>query len=204
MHEIPFNAQVRCSDGRCGTSVAVTLHPDTRLISHLIVQDERGEQRMVPLEIIEKADGERVWLRCREADLRQLELFQTTEYVARAPQQSGDWTEEEGEWEDGVDVSAFERQAPGMPVEVERVPPGEIAFHRQTDIEATDGHVGEVNKLVVKAGSGEITHLVWHKGHLWNKRDILIPMSAVASVDYDAVYLNVSKRQVEEFPDVEA
>ena len=121
--------------------------------------------------------------------------------TATTPQQSGDWAEEEGEWEDGVDVSQFERTtAYGNPIQVERVPQGEIAFRRKTDIEATDGHIGVVEKFIVHK-SGLITHMTVEKGHLWNKRDVMIPLSAVDSIDYDSVYLNVDKETAENFPE---
>ncbi|MFN2137571.1 MAG: PRC-barrel domain-containing protein [Candidatus Promineifilaceae bacterium] len=200
MHEIPFDAKVICSDSRCGTVVAVTLHPTSRIISNLIVEDEKGRQRIVPRALIAQTGDDEIKLTCSEAELQALDLFQTTEFVNRAPQQSGDWTDEEGEWEDSVDVSQFERQTPGMPVEVERVPPGEIAFHRKTDIEASDDYVGEVNRLLVDEKSGKITHLVSNQGHLWHKRSVMIPLTAVDSLDYDSVYLNVTKKEVEDYP----
>ena len=130
----------------------------------------------------------------------EMPLFLVTEFVERAPQQSGDF--EEGEWEDGVDLSAYTRdtEAFGMSVEVERVPDGEVALHRGTEIEATDGHVGKVDKLIIEPESEHITHIVLHKGHLWGKKDIMIPLSAVERVEYDAIYLNVDKEAVSDFP----
>ena len=202
MYEIPFDAKVTCSDGHGGTSVAVTLLPVPRKITHIVVEDNSGHQRLVSLQAVDKTGHDEIWLNCTEAELQEMTLFQMTEFVERAPQQSGDWAEEEGEWEDGVDVSQFERTEPfGMPVVVEKVPPGEIAFHRKTDIEAADGHVGEVDKFLIERESGHITHLVLHKGHLWGKKDIMIPLSAVESVDYDSVYLNVDKDAVDNFPE---
>ena len=201
MYELPFDAKVTCTDGHGGTSVAVTVHPLTRNISNLIVEDHLGHQRLVSLKVIDKTSHDEIWLHCTEDELQEMELFQVTEFVQRAPQQSGDWADEEGEWEDGVDVSQFERTtAYGNPIQVERVPQGEIAFHRKTDIEATDGHIGVVDMFVVERDSGHITHLVMHKGHLWGKKDIMIPLSAVDSIDYDSVYLNVDKETAENFP----
>lgn len=200
MYELPFNAKVTCTDGHCGTSVAFTLHPLTRIVSNLVVEDDHGHQRLVSLNTVNKTSDDDIWLSCTEDELREMELFQTTEFVQRAPQKSGDWAEEDGEWEDGVDVSQFEMTtAYGNPIQVELVPEGEIAFHRKTDIEATDGHVGEVERFFVTRETGQITHLVLHKGHLWGKKDIAIPLTAVESVDYDSVYLNVNKKAVEEF-----
>ena len=201
MFELPFSAKVTCTDGRGGTSVAVTLDPLTRIISNLVVEDDHLHQRLVALKVINKTSDDEIWLNCTEDELKEMELFQSTEYVQRAPQQSGDWAEEDGEWEDGVDVSQFERTtAYGNPIQVERVPEGEIAFHRKTDIEATDGHVGEVEEFLIEPDSGQITYLVLHMGHLWGKKNIMIPLTAVESVDYDSVYLNVDKKAVEDFP----
>ena len=204
MHELPFDADVICTDGQGGTSVAFTLKPVSRKITHLVVEDGGGRQRLVSLQLIEKTDHEKIWLNCTEDELKEKTLFQVTEFVERAAQQSGDWSDdEEGEWEDGIDVSQFERtdEAFGMPVVVEKVPPGEIAFHRGTDIEATDDHVGVVERFLVEDAGGQITHLVMHKGHLWGKKDIMIPLSAVESMDYDSVYLNVDKETAEDFPE---
>ena len=202
MHEIPFDAKVSCTDGRGGTSVAVTLHPVTRILSHLIIEDGQGHQRLVDLKLVEKTEDDEIWLNCTEDELKEMALFQVTEFIKRAPQQTGDWAEDEGEWEDGLDVSQYERETPGMPVVVERVPEGEIAFHRATDVEATDGHVGVVEKLIVHGEGGLISHITVKKGHLWGKKELMIPLTAVDSVDYDSVYLNVGKEAVEKFSEL--
>jgi hypothetical protein len=201
MHELPLDADVICTDGQGGTSIAFTLNPVSRKITHLVVEDNTGHQRLVSLQLIERTNREAIWLNCTEDELNQETRFQVTEFVERAAQQSGDWSDEEGEWEDGIDVSQFERtdEAFGMPVVVEKVPPGEIAFHRGTDIEATDDHVGVVERFLIEDAGGHITHLVMHKGHLWGKKDIMIPLSAVDSIDYDSVYLNVDKETAENF-----
>jgi hypothetical protein len=202
MYELPFDAKVTCTDGHGGTSVAVTLNPENKVISNIIVEDVSGQQHLVSLKAAAKSSHDELWLNCTENELKEMPLFLVTEFVERAPQKSGDF--EEGEWEDGIDLSAYEMttEAYGMPVEVERVPPGEVALHRGTELNATDGHIGKVEKLIVEPDSGHITHLVLHKGHLWGKKDIMVPLSAVDRVDYDTVYLNVDKKAVEEFSTV--
>ena len=204
MYELPLDAKVTCTDGHCGTSVAVTFNIENKVISHIIVEDASSSQRLVPFKLAVKTSHDEIWLDCTENDLKELPLFLVTEFVERAEQQSGDWEEEDGEWEDGVDVSSFEMStdAYGMPVEVERVPEGEVPFHRSVEIEATDGHIGKVDKFIVEPESGQITHLVLQKGHLWGKKDIMVPLSAVDRVDYDTVYLNVDKKAAEDFPEV--
>jgi hypothetical protein len=40
------------------------------------------------------------------------------------------------------------------------------------------------------------------KGHLWSKKELMIPLTAVDSVDYDSVYLNVDQEAVEQFSEL--
>ena len=201
MYELPLDAKVTCTDGHCGSTIAVTLNQESRAIRNIVVEDSSGNQRLVSLKNVTKTSHDEIWLDCNEDGLKEMPLFQVTEFVERAPQQSGEWAEEEGEWEDGIDVSSFEMstEAYGMPVVVERVPEGEVAFHRGTEIEATDGHVGKVEKFIIERESGQITHIVLQKGHLWGKKEIVVPLTAVDDMDYDSVYLNVDKKAVEDF-----
>lgn len=202
MNELPFDARVSCTDGHCGTSVAVTLNPESWQISHIVVEDHAGNQRFVPLALVARSSRVEIWLDCTESAFKEMPLFLVTEYVERAPQQSGDWENEEGEWQDSIDVSSFEMtsDAYGVPLEVERVPEGEMSFHRHTDIEATDGHVGKVAALAVDLESGRLLALVLHKGHLWGKKHLMVPLAAVERFDADAVQLNVAKEAVDAFP----
>ena len=204
MYELPLDAKVTCTDGHGGEVVAVTFSPEGKVISHIVVEDSSGSQRLVPLDVAVKSSHNEIWLDCTEVELKEMPLFLVTEFVERAAQQSGDWAEEEGEWEDGVDISSFEMsmEAYGMPVEVERVPEGEVTFHRSVEIEATDSHVGNAGALIIEPESGQISHIVLHKGHLWGKKDIMVPLSAVDRIDYDSVYLNVDKNAAENFPEV--
>ena len=66
-----------------------------------------------------------------------------------------------------------------VPVEHLQIPPGELAVRRGTRVEATDGYVGKVDEFVVNPDNGHITHLVMREGHLWGKKDVTIPLSAM-------------------------
>ncbi len=204
MFELPLDAKINSNDGHAGQSVAVTFNQESRAVSHIIVEDNNGHERLVPLSLVARSSHDEISLNSSEDALRSLPLFKVTEYVERAPQQSGDWAEEEGEWEDSVDVSSFERtdEPFGMPVIVERVPEGEVTLRRGTEIEATDGHVGHVEMLIIEPDSGQITHFVLKKGHLWGKKEVMVPLTAVSSFDYETVYLNVDKETVKNFPDL--
>jgi hypothetical protein len=67
-------------------------------------------------------------------------------------------------------------------------------------IAADDHFLGKVDGFVVD--DTHITHFVLERGHLWGKREITIPIGAVAKVENDAVSLSLSKDQVEDLPSV--
>jgi sporulation protein YlmC with PRC-barrel domain len=87
-------------------------------------------------------------------------------------------------------------------VETEAVPPGEVAIHYGTPVKAGSHKVGRVDELVIDPDSGEVTHLLMREGHLWGKKDVAVPLSAVGSVDVDAVVLKIDKEAIEALPAV--
>jgi hypothetical protein len=44
-----------------------------------------------------------------------------------------------------------------------------------------------------------VTHILLEEGHLWGRKQVAIPVSAVASIE-DGIRLNITKRQVEDLP----
>jgi hypothetical protein len=44
-----------------------------------------------------------------------------------------------------------------------------------------------------------VTHVLLKEGHLWGRKQVAIPVSAVASVDA-GIRLNITKGQVEDLP----
>jgi len=86
-------------------------------------------------------------------------------------------------------------------VEHQQIPPGELSVSRGTRVEATDGFVGQVDEFVVDPGNGTITHLVMREGHLWGKKDVIIPVSAMGDMHADSLFLKLTKLQIESLPD---
>jgi hypothetical protein len=48
-----------------------------------------------------------------------------------------------------------------------------------------------------------VTHVLLKEGHLWGRRQVAIPVSAVASVD-DGIRLKITKQEVEDLPPVDS
>jgi sporulation protein YlmC with PRC-barrel domain len=90
-----------------------------------------------------------------------------------------------------------------QPVVSDTVPLGEVAVHRGDQVQATDGNIGRVQGLVIDARNRHVTHVLLQEGHLWGRKEVAIPISAVTGIDDDGIQLNLSKDEVENLPAVD-
>jgi len=91
-----------------------------------------------------------------------------------------------------------------MVIEHQQVPEGSLAVGRDSNVEATDGFVGAVNDLITDPESGQITHFVLHKGHLWGDVSVTLAVSQVDRVERNTVYLKMAKAEINAMPVVQA
>jgi sporulation protein YlmC with PRC-barrel domain len=192
--EVPVNAEVECSDGVCGHSTYVILNPVTDEVTHIVVERENYpfSDRLVPMGIVEHSTSKRVVLRCSSAELAEMETFTETEFVRPSNVSSLPLLM----WPYAAAEEAL------MPLQHERIPAGELAVRRSARVRATDGEVGRVDEFLVDPDDGQITHLVMREGHLWGTKEIAIPVSAIAQVKEDMVYLKLDKAGIEALPEV--
>jgi sporulation protein YlmC with PRC-barrel domain len=80
----------------------------------------------------------------------------------------------------------------------DNVPLGEVGVGRHESVHALDGEIGKVAGFAVDA-SRKVTHVLLQEGHLWGRKEVAIPVSAVTAVD-DGIRLNLTKQQVAELP----
>jgi sporulation protein YlmC with PRC-barrel domain len=85
---------------------------------------------------------------------------------------------------------------------LEHIPPSELAVRRGARVEATDGHVGEVDEFIVDKANGHITHLVLREGHMWGEKDITIPVSEIDRIEENAVHLKLDKSKIGSLPEI--
>jgi sporulation protein YlmC with PRC-barrel domain len=209
MTEIPFviGAGVSCADGACGEVTRVVIDPVRRELTHLVVEPagRSGLGRLVPLDLADAADGE-IRLRCTLAEFEKLDAAEETQFVpgtrgyeAYGPEQvlSQPWlslggnTGIEGETVPGVSET----------VTYDAVPLGEVEVRRGDRVHATDGEIGHVEGLVIDPGNHHVTHVLLQEGHLWGRKDVAIPISAVAGAE-DGIQLNLTKDDVRDLPPV--
>lgn len=202
--EIPLNAKVLCTDGVFGLSVFVLIDPVLDEVTHLVVREDAfpNTEYIVPVEVVSETIAETIQLPCSKAELKKMEPFIKTTYIEeRVPERYynyGGGLYGSGSYYYMPYVTLDMKMQ--VPVEHRQIPPGELAVHRGARVEATDGYVGHVDEFVVNPENGHITHLVMREGHLWGRRDVIIPVSAMGDPKENTVYLKIDKRQIEALP----
>ena len=196
--DLPVDADVQCTDGPGGRSTYVVLNPVTRRLTHIVVKQDSFPrlERLVPVGMVAETTPDQIHLSCSKQELHSLEPFVETEFVSGEFPHAAYELDEYRLWpyvlpEDNV-----------VPVEHERVPPGELAVRRGSHVRAMDGDVGRVDEFLVDRETEHITHLVLREGHLWGQKDVLIPVSEIGQIDEDRVYLTLSKEEVANLPTI--
>jgi len=203
-----IGAEAGCSDGTCGKVTRVIVDPVAEAVTHLVVVPEhlRGLGRLVPLGLIDATAGQ-VRLRCTQAEFEKLEPAEeirfipgTGGYPGYGPGQVGYWPYYGlgvGGGPSGIGVGSISQI-----VTSDTVPQGEVEVRRGDPVQATDGAIGRVQGLVIDRGSQHVTHVLLQEGHLWGRREVAIPISAVASTS-DGIRLRISKQEVQDLPSVD-
>jgi hypothetical protein len=159
-------------------------------------QQSPHTEYLVPVELILESTAEHILLRCSGQELTTLEPFIETEYVA------GDFAELEYKANEYWIWPYVLPEEEVIPLEYERIPPGEMAIHRGAHVQATDGRVGRVDEFLIDPANDHITHLVLREGHLWGQKDVTIPLSEIDRFEQGTVYLRLDKEQIEALPTI--
>jgi sporulation protein YlmC with PRC-barrel domain len=196
--DIPLNAKVRCSDGLCGHTTEVILHPETGEVTHVVVREKHSPhvERLVPVHFVtEETTEHQVCLRCSADTLAGMQAFTRTEVL---PERVSHY---EGSGYLAAElVPARVVESKWVTVRHKELPKGEVAVRRGAHVEATDGRVGSVDAFLAEPKTERITHLLLRRGHLWGERDVAIPISHIERFSEDVIYLRIGKQAVKELP----
>ena len=206
MKEFPIDARVECADGPCGKSLAVIVDRQTREVTHFALDDKSlpraPYQRLVPVDQVVESSHDLIRLSCTRNDVDRMEPFTHTRYVPKAQEnytlyEGGEGAARHDMWGGPSSVGEVE-----VKIVEEYVPEGGLAVQPGTHVEATNGRIGIVEELMVDPATEEVTHFVLEEGHLWRKKEVTIPLSAVDRVEGDTVYLKLDKAAVEGLPTI--
>jgi PRC-barrel domain len=184
-----IGARASCSDGECGVLRRLIIHPDARTVTHLVIEPKHGTEpgRLVPVDLVGTAGGE-IRLRCTIAEFGDLDPADETELV-------------EGP---GLGITSMTGGPPmGIPepaqvIFQDVIPAGETEVCPGDPVYALDGEIGHVQGVLVDPDD-RVTHVLLKEGHLWGRKKVAIPISAVAGAE-GGIAVNLTKKQVQDLP----
>jgi sporulation protein YlmC with PRC-barrel domain len=201
-----IGAVVKCSDGVCGHLTRVVVDPVARAVTHLVVEPthRQGLGRLVPIDRA-TADAGGVRLACTLVEFSRLDSAEDTQFVpgtrgyeVYGPEQVLSWPY----YQLGDTVmSTAEMGKVSETVTYDAIPRGEVAVHPGDRVSAADGEIGHVQGLVIDPGNNHVTHVLLREGHLWGRKQVTIPITAVTSIE-DGISVSLTKQQIEDLAPV--
>jgi hypothetical protein len=203
--QFPTGVSAACADGTGGEVSRVVAGPAAPALAHLAAEPEH-RQGLVPLALAEvTADGIRFG--CTLAEFARQEPARETHVGSRAradrvpgqvlalPCDGGLGTDGTGARGTGAGTR------PGPQVTDSDVgPPGEVAVRRGEPVRAADGDIGRVQCLLIDRASHQVTHVLLGEEHPSGRRDVPIPVSAVAGGGDDGIRLRITRQEVQDLP----
>ena len=217
--EFAIGAEASATDGPVGKVSRVVVDPVAKALTHLVVEPglRQGPSRLVPLElVVGGGGGGEVRLSCTKAEFENLEPAEETKFIPRTTSFGSYGAGDVLSWPyygaagigdlDGIGGAGGMGAEDGSPVPrtvtYDTVPVGEVGVRRGQPVLATDGAIGHVQGLVVRPDTGHVTHVLLQEGHLWGKKEVAIPISAVDTT-VDGTQLKIAKQDVENLPPVD-
>ena len=154
-------------DGPGGKVIRVIIDPATTTVTHLVMGPEHESGgRLSPFNLVDSAaDGIR--LRCTVEEFGRLEAAEEMQLV------------------DDVMGGLYGPMGGSPPVQAvvqDVVPLGETDIDRGEPVHALDGEIGRVHGCQVDPNDHRVTHVLLREGHLWGRKEVAIPVSAVTKV----------------------
>jgi sporulation protein YlmC with PRC-barrel domain len=206
---LELDKPVRCEDEEVGKLADLVVDPVAKRLTHVVVKPEHGagSSHLVPIELVEPTEQVGgIVLTCSRGELQALPPVEEFTYL-----RLGDVETKDPDWDVGIsDVLAlpyYDSTGLAGPVEAvgdmgvvyDRVPKGEVELRRSSRVMAANGdYIGDVDGFLVD--EDHITHFVLERGHLWGRREVTVPIGAVASVKSDVVTLSLSKDEIGALP----
>ena len=205
--EFAIGAQASASDGVCGEVSRLIMDPAALTVTHLVIEPKHRREpgRLVPVHLVDTTTGQ-IRLRCSIAEFDELDLAEETDLAEGLDYGGGYGQAEAVQGYGGTGYMGGSGMGIGMglghstPVVVHDVVPlGETDVQRGESVHALDGEIGKVQGFLVDPDDNRVTHILLQEGHLWGRKEVSIPISAVIGVDA-GIRLNITKKQVEDLP----
>ena len=156
---------------------------------------------IVPVEVVSATIVDTIQLACSKAEVEKMNPFIQTEFIQeKVLDYAGYRGGMHGTGSYYMPYVTSDEISVLVSAEHQQIPPGELAVHRGTRVEAKDGYVGKVDEFIVNPKNGCITYLVMREGHAWGKKDVIIPLSAMDKTLDGTMFLKLNKHEIESLP----
>ena len=188
--EFAMGAVASCVDGPGGKVSRVIIDPATETVTHLVIEPKHrlGVGRLVPLDLVDTTTGG-IRLRCTVEEFGNLEPAQETELIDDVTAGLGT----------GAMNAPMGFMSPVQTMVQDVVPLGEADVDRGAPVFCLAGEIGRVHGLMIDPDDHRVTHVLLEEGHLWGRKKVSIPVSAVTGVE-NGIWLSLTKKQVEDLP----
>ena len=206
-----IGAEASCSDGLGGKVSRLVMDPVALTVTHLVIEPKHRAEpgRLVPVHLVDTT-ADHLRLRCSIAEFDKLDLAEETDLAEGVDYGGGYGQAEAVQGYGDVGAMGVGGSVSGMGIGMgvghrtrtvvhDVVPLGETDLQRGERVHALDGEIGQVQGFLVDPGDNHVTHVLLQEGHLWGRKEVAIPISAVTGVDY-GIRLNITKKQVEDLP----
>jgi uncharacterized protein YrrD len=188
--EINIGARVYALGRKAGKVDYVIIHPRSMRITDIVVTTGViGREIVVPVDVIESADKDKVYLSVDEDHLDEFPDFIDVKYEEpptgwRAPS--------------GIFYAPTDIRWPLGTVWRVNTPEGTRAIFDGQDVVSSDGHkIGVVDAVDVEEPGGRVTGFIVRKGHVL-KHDLVFPVGDIEDVRDGKVFLRLTKDQAEQ------
>jgi hypothetical protein len=186
MGHIGLDTAVYCNGNYCGVSRHLIIQPKGLHLTYLVVLTNHFG-RMVPISMMAELSEMGVHLNCSKNELENLTPFTETHF-REVP------VSDFGLLEDSFFYPISGEQTwMHVPIVSYNTPPGEFIINHQTQIEAVNGHVGQFKELIIDPDTHQITHLVFQRGHLWERKFETVAAFVIDRLEGDTIFLNLRK-----------
>lgn len=201
-------AVVTCEDGEAGELRRLVVDSASHAVTHLVVEPRHRRHlgHLVPTSLVGSTTESVVRLRCT---LAQFGALDPAEDIELRTEMHVDWETQHAQglsaWRFGPFLTDVRISDAGLVPEPTVVTDehlaageGEVALGQR--VHASDGPIGHVRGLLADPSGQAVTHVLLGEGHLWGKKEVAIPISAVRFVVDDGVYLSLTRAEVGQLP----
>lgn len=193
---IGLDTAVYCQNEFCGVTHYFIIRPTGWFLTHLVVKPAKlpgianRVERLVALSQISEISESGIWLQCSVDEFARLPPFSETHFIEALA--SDDSVMEY----DIISPLSSSQTWMYVPITKHNIPQGEMIISHQVQVEAKNGHLGQFKLLILDPDSYKITHLIFQRGHLWERKREMVSASILDRLEGETLYLKINKSEL--------